>query len=135
MKIPKGPMRLALVAGVLYFATVFVIGFLLGILRVLVLTPIFGEITATILEMPIILGASWIVCRRLVQGLQVPKTTITRWTMGGIAFGLLMIAELVLATIVFDKTVIEYLESFRLPQRLIGLVGQIAFGLFPLVQR
>jgi hypothetical protein len=41
---------------------VFLIGFILGTISVLLLTPCLGETTAVILEAPMILAASWFVC-------------------------------------------------------------------------
>ena len=45
----------------LYVATVFAAAFILGTLRVLVLAPRLGELAAVTLEVPVVLGLSWIV--------------------------------------------------------------------------
>ena len=50
-------------AGALYAIVVFSIGFILGTIRVLLLLPRLGETTAVIVEAPIMLAASWFVCR------------------------------------------------------------------------
>lgn len=65
-------------AGVLYFALVFVVGFVLGVIRTLWLVPRFGARTAELAEAPVMLlvtitSAQWIV-RRLV----VPATRFNR---------------------------------------------------------
>ena len=49
-------------AGALYAIIVFVIGFMLGTIRVLLVAPRLGETTADIIEAPIMLAASWFVC-------------------------------------------------------------------------
>jgi subtilisin len=49
-------------AGAAYFAVVFMAGFMLGVLRVVVLVPRFGETAAVLAELPVILLISWIVC-------------------------------------------------------------------------
>jgi hypothetical protein len=54
-------------AGALYAIIVFLIGFILGTIRVLPLAPRLGETTAVIIEAPIILMASWFVCRWCVR--------------------------------------------------------------------
>lgn len=45
-------------AGALYAIIVFLIGFILGTIRVLLLVPHMGETTAVISELPIMLAAS-----------------------------------------------------------------------------
>jgi hypothetical protein len=50
---------------------VFLIGFILGIIRILLLVPRLGETTAVLIEAPMILGASWLVCRWCVDRLDV----------------------------------------------------------------
>lgn len=67
-------------AGTLYALTVFLIGFIFGTIRVLLVVPRLGETAAVILEAPVMLGASWFVCRwcvgRLVVPLRVGRTPI-----------------------------------------------------------
>ena len=58
-------------AGALYAIIVFVIGFNLGTMRLLLLVPRLGETTAVIFEAPIMLAASWFVCRWCVDRLDV----------------------------------------------------------------
>ena len=53
--------------GALYAIIVFVIGFIFGTIRVLLLVPRLGETNAVIVEAPIILAASWFVLP-LVRG-------------------------------------------------------------------
>ncbi len=52
----------AVLAGVLYFGLVFALGFILGTLRVLVLEPRLGSTGAVLLELPVMLAASWLLC-------------------------------------------------------------------------
>jgi hypothetical protein len=52
-------MRGVLRAGVLYFTIIFVIGFALGTIRVLLLVPRLGAVTSELIELPIILTAAW----------------------------------------------------------------------------
>jgi hypothetical protein len=54
-------------AGALYAIVVFSIGFILGTIRILLLAPRLGETAAVIVEVPIILAASWPVCRWCVD--------------------------------------------------------------------
>ncbi|MDP1700380.1 MAG: hypothetical protein Q8L53_05370 [Aestuariivirga sp.] len=122
----------AIKAGVLYFAIVFAAGFLLGVLRVTVLMPRFGELPAVALELPVILLISWNVCRRLVAQFSVPAMASYRAAMGALAFGLLMLAELGLSVLVFGRSWPEYLAHYQTAPGLLGFAGQIIFALMPL---
>ena len=122
----------AIRAGALYFAIVFAAGFVLGALRVTVLMPLICELPAVALELPIILFISWIVCRRLVARFSVPAMALHRAAMGALAFGLLMLAELGLSVLVFDRSGAEYLAHLQTAPGLLGLAGQIVFASMPL---
>jgi hypothetical protein len=124
----------AIKAGLLYFVIVFAAGFVLGTLRVIVLLPLIGEIAAVALELPIILTISWLVCRRLISRFSVPATASHRLAMGALAFCLLMLAEVGLSVLVFDRSGAEYLAHLQMAPGLLGLAGQIAFALLPLAQ-
>jgi hypothetical protein len=67
-------MGIATKAGAFYALIVFLIGFIFGTLRVLLLAPRFGETAAVILETPVMLAASWFVCRWCVGRVDVPRT-------------------------------------------------------------
>lgn len=76
-----------------YFFVVFGAGFVLGTIRVLFLLPLFGERTAELLEMPlmlavIVLAARWITKRYLQQAQ--PREQLA---VGGIATGCMLAAE------------------------------------------
>jgi hypothetical protein len=124
----------AIKVGILYFAIVFAAGFLLGTFRVFVLLPLIGELAAVALELPIILIISWLVCRRLISRFSVPATASQRLAMGALAFCLLMLVEVGLSVLVFDRSGAEYLAHLQTAPGLLGLAGQIAFALLPLAQ-
>lgn len=124
----------AIKVGILYFAIVFAAGFLLGTFRVFVLLPLIGELAAVALELPIILIISWLVCRRLISRFSVPATASQRLAMGALAFCLLMLAEVGLSVLVFDRSGAEYLAHLLTAPGLLGLAGQVAFALLPLSQ-
>ena len=128
-------MRRWMSAGLIYFAVVFAIGFLLGAIRTLWLEPRLGELPSVLIELPVILGASWLVCARIIRVRRVPATRLARLVMGATAFILLMAAETLLSLIAFAIPPTEYLGSFRETARAIGLFGQLLFALFPLLQR
>ena len=88
-----GPVFRATKAGAFYAIIVFVIGFILGTIRVLRLAPRLGETIAVIVEAPVILAASWFVCRWCVDRLDVRRTVSARSLMGLAAFLVLMSVE------------------------------------------
>jgi hypothetical protein len=122
-------------AGLLYFVMVFSLGFLLGTVRVLVLIPRLGELVSTCIELPIILSAAWLASDWLITRLQVSSQWWTRLSMGLIAFGLLMAAELALSVWLVGNTVQEHFAAYGTLPHAIGLAGQAVFALIPLIQR
>ena len=126
-------MSAALKAGAAYFGVVFGAGFVLGVLRTLVVIPRVGEQTAVLLELPVILALSWVVARWLVVKFEVGGLG-SRLLMGAVAFGLTMAGELGLAVFVFGRTVSEHLASFRSGLAVLGLAAQVVFALIPAIQ-
>ncbi len=125
----------ALLAGVYYFAIVFALGFALGTIRVLFIVPLLGELGAVFLELPIMLVASWFVCSWLVRRFQVPPAVEARLIMGGIAFVLLMLAELAVSVFAFGRSPAEHWGTYSSASALWGLAAQVAFAAMPLVRR
>ena len=124
----------AALAGLAYFALVFLIGFALGTVRVFVIVPAIGETAAVFLELPVILGACWIVSGVLTRRLIQPGDTVAALIMGGLAFALLMVAELILSILVFERTLPDHLAHWLTLAGAAGLIGQVAFALFPWIQ-
>ncbi|GAB5498348.1 MAG: hypothetical protein PsegKO_06590 [Pseudohongiellaceae bacterium] len=125
---------IALKAGLLYFAGVFALGFLLGGARMMLLEPTVGDLMAVIIESPIILALSWLLCRRAIERLQVPAEVSARLLMGGVALTVLLAAEYILATLMFAESPAGFLRNWLTTAGLVGLGGQIVFALFPLLQ-
>jgi hypothetical protein len=122
-------------AGMIYFAIVFVFAFVLGVVRTLVVAPLIGELPAVLLEIPLMLAFSWLLCGQLVSRIGVSDGLGARTAMSVVAFALLMAAEIGLAPALVNRSLVQALESFRTVPGLIGLAGQIAFASFPLLQR
>jgi hypothetical protein len=131
---PRRKLARSLIAGTLYFAFVFAVGFFLGIIRVLIVMPRTGELMAVILELPVILASAWVICRWLSIRFLVSAEIRSRMVMGVTAFALLLMAEVALSALFFNNSLNGYLGAFRTVQGLIGLAGQIVFGLFPVLQ-
>lgn len=128
------PSLTAGVAGGAYFLCVFATGFVLGVIRALLVMPYLGSTVAVLLELPIILGIAWIVCRKLTALLDLPDLARERIIMGGVAFALLMLAEFGVSALVFGRGPLQHLHDLTRPWALFGLAGQLAFAAFPLLQ-
>ncbi|MFN3990738.1 MAG: hypothetical protein ACK4IS_10820 [Erythrobacter sp.] len=113
-----------------YWAVVFALGFVLGTLRTLWLAPAVGVTAATIMELPIMLAASWWAAGLLVRRFAL-VTAGAALKMGALAFALLMAAELALAMGLMGKSPGEWLGGFAAFHAQLGLAGQIAFALMP----
>jgi hypothetical protein len=127
-------MRPALKAGAVYFVLVFLVGFALGTVRVLMLVPRMGAVRAVLLETPVILTASWTICGWLLRRFRVPAFAGARLAMGGVAFVLLMLAEALLS-LATGLGPAAYFASLGTSEGALGLAAQSAFALFPLVRR
>ncbi|NNE17810.1 MAG: hypothetical protein HKN10_04955, partial [Myxococcales bacterium] len=95
-------------AGVTYFAIVFAAGFALGAVRVLLVVPRFGELPAVLLELPIMLGVSWLVCAKVIARYQLLPRISPRLTMGAVAFSLLILAELSFSLTLFGRSINDF---------------------------
>jgi hypothetical protein len=123
------------VAGAVYFALVFAAGFALGAGRVVLLEPWMGALAATLTELPLILTIAWLTCGWVVARFRVPSEAGARMLMGTVAFALLMLAEAALSVLLFGRTLSDFLGGLATPQGALGLAGQVAFGLMPVVRR
>ncbi len=120
-----------------YFALVFAAAFALGALRVTLVAPAIGALAAVALEVPLVLGLSWIVAGRvlhrwpmaLAQG--AAMSAAMGAAMGALAFAFLMLAEFALAFILSGQTPLAYAATFAEAPGALGLAGQIGFALIP----
>ena len=127
-------MIIALKAGATYFAIVYLAGFVLGTVRVLLVVPRVGELTAVLLETPLILAVSWTGSRWCVDRFAVPQKASPRVVMGSSALVLLLLGELGVSLFAFGRPWADTLAAFRSPPGLIGLSAQGVFALLPLFQ-
>jgi hypothetical protein len=124
----------ALKAGAVYVALVFLAGFGLGVLRVLVVAPRLGAVVAVLIEAPAILVISWAVCRGCVARFGVAPAPGPRLMMGGSAFVLLMGLEVALSVLAFGRSLAEHLGGYLTLPGALGLAAQLGFAAIPLIQ-
>lgn len=120
-------------AAIIYFALVLAAGFVLGAARVMLIAPMWGELPAVMLETPIMLLVSWLVCGSTVRAFAV-RGRRAGLAMGAVAFALLMIAELTLSLLLFGRSAAGFLHAFLTPAGAVGLASQVGFGIMPLIR-
>lgn len=123
----------ALAAGAAYAAAIFAFGVMLGTLRVLVLVPRTGELAAVLIELPVMLAASFLCAGPIARGFWVPARAGPRAAMGLSGFALLMAAETALG-LAFGRGLAAQAGALATAPGLVGLAGQVAFGLMPLAR-
>jgi hypothetical protein len=121
-------------AGTAYALIVFVIGFALGAIRVLVLVPRLGATASVALETPIMLAASWKVAQWSVQRFNVQCDRRSRLLMGTAAFTVLTVTELAVAVFAFGESPAVYVSGIWSIAGGIGFAAQICFAGFPWLQ-
>jgi hypothetical protein len=120
-------------AALAYWAAVFALAFVIGALRVTWLAPRIGETGAVLIEVPVILAASWFAARWAVRRFAIASAG-QAVAMGALAFALLMASEALLA-LVIGAGVAAWLAGMASTAGAIGLAGQVAFAVMPVVVR
>jgi hypothetical protein len=115
-------------AAIAYWAVVFALGFVLGTIRVLWLAPLVGLMPATLLELPIILAASWFAAGWLIRRFAIAQQG-EALVVGALAFAILMLAECALAVTFMAQSPAQWLTGLAAPHALLGLAGQVVFAL------
>lgn len=118
-------------AGLAYFALVFGAGFVLGVLRVSFLVPRFGERIAELGEMPLMLAVIVIAARFIMRRFAVPFSMAARIGTGLLALCLLLAAELLLAVVVQDRSLADYVASRDPVSGSVYLAMLVLFALMP----
>ena len=114
-----------------YFVAIFALAFMLGVARTLIVAPAIGETAAVLLEIPLVLAASWGAARHLLRGRGF--TLGQRAAMGAFAFALLMASEAALAGVLRGQSIEQWAQTLATPLGLIGLAGQIGFAAMPVL--
>jgi hypothetical protein len=118
-------------AGLVYFVFVLGTGFILGVFRVPFLVPRIGERWAELAEMPImavvIFYAAGYILRRF-PAINLPRESLM---VGFLALALSVCAELGLATVLQNQTLVEFIASRDKVSGSVYLVLLLVFALMP----
>ncbi|MBK7674552.1 MAG: hypothetical protein IPJ27_07125 [Candidatus Accumulibacter sp.] len=118
-------------AGLAYFALVFGAGFALGALRVSILVPRLGERISELSEMPLMFAVIVTAARFVMRRFAVPFSIAARLGTGLLALGLLLAAELLLAAVLQDRSLADYVASRDAVSGSVYLAMLVLFALMP----
>lgn len=107
---------------------------MLGTGRVLLLASAPGEVTAVLLEVPVMLSRSLLVARWLIRAWPGLAGARPRRAMGAAAPGFLLAAETVLAVWDLGQSITDWQSGLRGPPGLPGRAGPVVFGPIPLIR-
>lgn len=118
-------------AGLAYFALVFGAGFVLGVLRVTLLVPRLGERIAELSEMPLMFVVIVVAAKLVTRRFAVPFSVAARLGTGLLALGLLIAAELLLAVVLQDRSLADYVASRDVVSGSVYLAMLALFAVMP----
>jgi hypothetical protein len=121
----------ALKAGIICFLLVFLVGWILGPIRELWAVSHFGRTAATLSEAVIMLMAMMVAARWVIRWFEVPQTLSDTLSVGLIAMGLLLPAEIVGVHWVRGLSVRDYLTGFLTAPGVVSLLMFLVFAAMP----
>jgi hypothetical protein len=119
-------------AGLAYALGVFAVGFLFGTARVLIVEPALGATAAVAIEVPLMLGVSWLVAKAVLRRIPVERQLPPRIGMAAVALLVLVILETGLG-LAFGMSLQVQAEAYLTLRGLFTAIGQIGFALIALV--
>jgi hypothetical protein len=126
-------MKRVFIAGAVYFLILFAFGFILGTIRVTLIAPRFGVLTATLAEVPVMLAAAYFVCRWVIRRWNVSHRSSVRWAMVVLFILLLFLFETLFGAMLFGRSLTDQLTALATPAGWVGLCAQIIAALLPLL--
>ena len=112
---------------------VFAFGFVFGTIRIFLLIPHIGPLAAVSVELPFMLAISVLVWRLALRRFDIPADMTKRLIAGLSAFIVLMALEFGLSWMMSEAGPERFISEIINPAGLLGLAGQIAFALLPLI--
>ena len=120
-------------AGVVYFLVMFGVGWILGPIRELWAVPRFGRLTGVLLEAVIMLVVMAVSARWVIRRFHVKPTFGSTISIGLVALGILVPAELAGVVWVRWLPLPEYLASFATAPGLVSLLTFLLFAAMPTI--
>jgi hypothetical protein len=117
----------------LYFALVLGAGFVMGTIRVSFLVPRLGERYAELLEMPFMFMAIVLSARYVIRRFGLPASVPLQLKVGFMALALSVIAELLLATVLQGRSLVEFIASRDPVSGSVYLAMLLLFALMPVI--
>lgn len=118
---------------VLYFALVLGTGFVLGMIRVPFLVPRLGERYAELVEMPFMFVAIVLAARHVVRRFALPASLPARLQVGFAALLMSVLAELLLATVLQGRSLVQFIASRDPVSGSVYLGMLLLFALMPAI--
>ena len=118
-------------AGSGYFALVFAVGFVMGVIRISFFVPALGVRWAELLELPVMVFASFVAARFFVRRYG-PFSAARRLAIGMLALALLVSAELAL-TVALGQSIGDYVAGRDPVSGAAYLVSLLIFAALPLI--
>ena len=130
----SGPHHFQIIkAALTYFALAFGAGFLLGAIRVTLVVPNLGERMAELIEMPVMLIVIVFAARHVARRYALPKERSTTIQVGFLALGLLLAAEILLAVVIQNRSLADYVASRDPVSGSVYLAMLLLFALMPTI--
>ena len=120
-------------AGAVYFLFMFGVGWILGPIRELWAVPRFGRLTGVLLEAVIMLIAMAVSARWVIRRFHVKPTFGSTISIGLVALGILVPAELAGVVWVRGLSLREYLVSFVTAPGAVSLLMFLLFATMPMI--
>ncbi len=121
-------------AALIYFALVFLVGLLLGPVRVIWLEPWLGNTIAVLLEAPLLIIAMWFAARAADQWARVEGGWMSYLFVGLIALALQQLADLAVGFGFRGMTAADQLAYFMTPAGLVYVATLVVFAAMPLMR-
>ncbi|OYU76096.1 MAG: magnesium-translocating P-type ATPase [Alphaproteobacteria bacterium PA3] len=123
-----------LVAGMSYGTALFCIGFVLGTIRTLLITPTLGREGAVLIELPFMSLTAWILARFLMKRWSIQPNWRERFIVGLAALCVGMGLELALGVILQQQSLGDVVAFMLVQENRLGLLGQLIVFAFPVIQ-
>ncbi|MBI5792070.1 MAG: hypothetical protein HZA63_11390 [Rhodocyclales bacterium] len=120
-------------AGLAYFALVLGAGFVMGAFRVPFLVPRLGERMAELIEMPLMFVVILLAARFVIRRFALPPRPSVRLAAGFLALGLSLLAEVLLAVALQERSLGDYIASRDPVSGGVYLAMLVLFALMPLI--